>query len=49
MFCTGAYMQRNIAQPPKVVLLDLKLPLVNGLEVLQRMKADPAHADHGSS
>jgi two-component system response regulator len=40
IFCTGAYAQRNITQPPKVVLLDLKLPLVNGLEVLQRMKAD---------
>ena len=41
IFCAGAYAQRNIAQPPKVVLLDLKLPLVNGLEVLQQMKADP--------
>jgi two-component system response regulator len=41
IFCTGAYAERKITQPPKVVLLDLKLPLVNGLEVLQRMKADP--------
>jgi two-component system response regulator len=40
IFCTGAYAQRNMAQPPKVILLDLKLPLVTGLEVLQQIKAD---------
>ena len=31
IFCTGAYAQRNIGQTPKVILLDLKLPLVNGM------------------
>ena len=41
IFCTGAYAQRNIEQTPKVILLDLKLPLVNGLEVLQQIRADP--------
>jgi two-component system response regulator len=40
IFCTGDYAQRNMAQPPKVILLDLKLPLVTGLEVLQQIKAD---------
>jgi two-component system response regulator len=40
IFCTGEYAQRTMAQPPKVILLDLKLPLVSGLEVLQRIKAD---------
>jgi two-component system response regulator len=41
LFCTGAYAHRSLMQSPKVVLLDLKLPLVNGLEVLQRVKGDP--------
>jgi two-component system response regulator len=41
MFCTGRYADRNIANIPKVVLLDLKLPLVDGIEVLRRIKADP--------
>ncbi len=41
IFCTGAYAERSIQSPPKVILLDLKLPKVNGLEVLRRIKADP--------
>lgn len=41
IFCTGAYAQRDIAQMPRLIILDLKLPLVNGLEVLRRLKADP--------
>jgi two-component system, response regulator len=40
LFCTGAYAHRHPTPPPKVVLLDLKLPLVSGLEVLQQLKAD---------
>jgi CheY-like chemotaxis protein len=40
LFATGAYTDRNIENPPKVVLLDLRLPKVDGLEVLQRIKAD---------
>jgi two-component system, response regulator len=40
LFCTGAYGERNIHQAPKVMLLDLKLPKVDGLEVLRRIKAD---------
>ena len=41
IFCTGRYAHRNIANCPKVILLDLKLPLVDGTEVLRRIKADP--------
>ena len=41
LFCTGAYAHRKINEPPKVVLLDLKLPKVDGLEVLEQVKTDP--------
>ncbi len=40
IFATGSYSGRNISQKPKVVLLDLKLPKVSGLEVLKAIKAD---------
>ncbi len=42
LFATGAYADRDINQHPKVILLDLKLPKVDGLEVLKRIKTDPA-------
>jgi CheY-like chemotaxis protein len=40
IFATGAYSGRRIEDRPKVVLLDLKLPKVDGLEVLKKIKAD---------
>lgn len=40
LFGTGSYAGRNVEHTPKVVLLDLKLPKVDGLEVLRRIKAD---------
>ena len=40
IFCQGPHAARQIEDVPKVVLLDLKLPRVDGLEVLQRLKAD---------
>jgi two-component system response regulator len=41
IFCTGQYATRRIENGPKVILLDLKLPLVDGLEVLRKIKSDP--------
>ncbi|MDE3087951.1 MAG: response regulator [Chloroflexota bacterium] len=41
IFATGAYADRQNADRPRVILLDLKLPKVDGLEVLRRVKADP--------
>jgi CheY-like chemotaxis protein len=40
IFATGAFAQRNIENRPKVVLLDLKLPKIDGIEVLRKIKAD---------
>ena len=40
IFRTGTYANRPNSQP-KLILLDLKLPKINGLEVLQRIRSDP--------
>ena len=40
IFCRGKYATRNNSQSPKVVLLDLKLPKVSGLEGLRALKQD---------
>jgi two-component system response regulator len=41
LFGQGAYAGRTRADAPKLVLLDIKLPRVNGIEVLRKVKADP--------
>jgi CheY-like chemotaxis protein len=40
IFCEGPYSERKIENAPKVILLDLKLPKVDGKEVLVRIKSD---------
>ena len=41
LFCRGEFAHRSMDRPPKLVLLDLKLPKVDGLEVLKQVKSDP--------
>ncbi len=40
IFCRGKYARRNTEERPQLILLDLQLPKVSGLEVLRRIKAD---------
>ena len=38
LFCSGAYADRQPGRPPKLVLLDIKMPKIDGIEVLRRVK-----------
>lgn len=40
LFCQGAYLDRDPQEKPQVILLDLKLPKVDGLEVLRRIRSN---------
>ena len=40
LFCRGAFAERSFNHPPKLVLLDLNLPKVDGLQVLKQLKND---------
>ncbi len=40
LFAQGAYADRNMGKSPKLVLLDLRLPKVDGIEVLRKIKSD---------
>jgi len=41
LFCTGAHSSRSFDHPPKLVLLDLKMPKLDGMQVLEKVKGDP--------
>lgn len=41
IFCRGPYAERTFDRPPKLILLDLKLPKVSGHQVLRAIKSDP--------
>jgi two-component system response regulator len=41
VFCRGSYSHRQFDRPPKLILLDLKLPKVSGHQVLRAIKSDP--------
>jgi two-component system response regulator len=45
LFCTGPHSNRSFDQPPKLVLLDLKMPKVDGMQVLEKVKGDPRTKD----
>lgn len=41
IYCKGMYASRNIIEKPKLILLDLKMPKVSGMQVLEKVKSDP--------
>jgi CheY-like chemotaxis protein len=41
IYCKGIYASRDIRENPKMILLDLKMPKVSGIQVLEKVKSDP--------
>jgi CheY-like chemotaxis protein len=41
LYCRGPYITRNSSEIPKLILLDLKMPKVTGMQVLEKLKSDP--------
>jgi two-component system, response regulator len=42
IFCTGKYAKRSMENGPRMILLDLKLPKVDGIQVLEKIKSEPS-------
>jgi two-component system, response regulator len=40
VFCSGPYVNRDAAHQPRLIILDLKMPKVDGLEVIRKLKSD---------
>lgn len=40
IYCTGAYAGRNINELPRLIILDMKMPKIDGLDVIRRLKSD---------
>ncbi|SDM90671.1 CheY chemotaxis protein or a CheY-like REC (receiver) domain [Daejeonella rubra] len=43
IYCRGIYASRNINEKPKLLLLDLKMPKLTGMQVLEKVKLDPGY------
>jgi CheY-like chemotaxis protein len=43
MYCKGIFSSRSIDRQPKLILLDLKMPKISGIEVLEKLKSDSKH------
>jgi CheY-like chemotaxis protein len=41
LYCKGLYAMRNPREKPKLILVDLKMPKMTGIQVLEKVKADP--------
>ncbi len=41
LYCKGKYVARNFNEKPKLILVDLKMPKISGIQVLEKVKSDP--------
>ena len=41
LYCKGIFASRNFSEKPKLILVDLKMPKVSGIQILEKVKSDP--------